>query len=353
MSDQMGGYNPPAGYNPQGGYPQQQSGYGTPQGGTPQGGYPQQQGGWGQAPGYGQQPGYGAPPSAGGGLKFDPRANLPAVIAVASGVLLFVFSFFKWWGPSLAACNDIGLGDATCRQVLGNVQWNAWHRGVTTFAIILAVAIAIVLALRVLQMVPATLPAELIAAGLLVLADICFLITFAAQPDGTSPGWAMWVGLLLAVGLNVGVIMGLMRSGGISTLKGGLAKMQSQQQPGYAQPQQQWGQQPQPGAQQQWSGQQPQQQWGQQPQQQAGWQTGGQPAPQGGYASGAQPATPQGGYASGAQPAQPGWGQQPEQPQQQGWPQPEQQPGWGQQQRPEEQQQWPQQQPPQQGWPQQ
>ena len=31
MSDQMGGYNPPAGYNPQGGYPQQQGGYGTPQ----------------------------------------------------------------------------------------------------------------------------------------------------------------------------------------------------------------------------------------------------------------------------------------------------------------------------------
>jgi hypothetical protein len=345
MSDQMGGYNnPPAGYNPQGGYPhqQQQGGY-TP----PQGGYPQQQGGWGQPPGYGQQPGYGTPQSS-GGMSLNLRSIMPGgLVAIVSGVLLFVVSFFKWWGADLGAlCGDTPFGGDTCRALVGDVSFSAWRRGVTTFALILALVIAIAFVLKALQVLPARVPVELTAAGVLVVADICFLITFAAQPKGTSPGWAMWVGLLLAVGLNVGVIMALMSSGGLSTLKGGLTKVQTQQQSGYGQQQQQWGQ-----PQQQW-GQPPpqQQQWGQ-PQQPAGWptgpSTGGQPA-----------APPQTGYTTGGQPAQPGWGQpeQPQQPPQQGWPQQQdpQQPGWGQQ-RPEEQppqQGWPQQPPQQGGWPQ-
>ncbi len=354
MSDQMGGYNPPAGYNPQGGYPQQQGGYGAPQGG-----YPQQQGGWGQPPGYGQQPGYGAPQPS-GGLKFDLQSVMPGgAIAVASAVLLFVVSFFKWWGPDVdKLCGSGDFGD-TCRQLVGSAKASAWDRGVTTFAIIVALVIAVVFVLRALHVVPARFPVELIAAGLLVLADIFFLITFISQPDGASPGWAFWAGLALVVALNAGVIMALMSSGGLNTLRGGLAKMQSQQQGGYPQQPQQWGQ-PQ---QQQWS-QPPPQQWGQ-PQQPAGWPSGGQPAaPQtAGWPSGGQPAAPQTGPPSGGQPAQPGWGQPDQPPQQGGWPQqPEpQQPGWGQQRQEEEEEQqppqqggWPQQQPPQQGgWPQQ
>jgi hypothetical protein len=358
----MGGYNPPAGYNPQGGYPQQGGGYGTPQGGAQQGGYPQQQpqqqGGWGQqAPGYGQQPsygqaGYGAPQSSSGGISFDLQSIMPGgVVVLGSALLLFVISFFHWWVPNLdSLCGDEGaLGD-TCRKVYGGAGAKAWDRGVTTFALILALAIAALYVVKALKVVP-KLPVDLVAAGVLVLADICFLITFLSKGGGgsiISRGWALYVGLILVLAINAGVVMSLMSSGGVNTLKGGLAKIQSQsQQQGAAygqqqqwgqqapaQPQQQWGQPAQPQAQPQ---QQPQQ-WGQQPQQQSGWPTGGQP---------------QTGHQSGGQPAQPGWGQ-PEQ--QQSWPQqPEQQQGWPQQ-RPEEQppqQGWPpQQQPPQGGWPQ-
>src|SRR6266581_2655455 len=111
MSDQMGGYNPP--------------------------------------PGYSQQPAYGAP--QGGGMKFDLQSNLPGALAAASGVLLFVISFFKWWGPDLGKlCGTTELGD-TCRQLVGNAKATAWDRGVTTFAVILAIAIAVVLALRIMQ----------------------------------------------------------------------------------------------------------------------------------------------------------------------------------------------------------
>ena len=335
MSDQMGGYNnPPAGYNPQGGYPHQQQGGYAP----PQSGYPQQQGGWGQPPGYGQQPGYGTPPAS-GGMSFNLQSIMPGgMIAIVSGILLFVVSFFHWWTPNVdKLCSDIGLGGVgdECRRLYGGTGASAWDRGVTTFALILTLVIVAAFVVKALKLLPASVPLELIAAGLLVLADIFFLITFiskavkGASSDIISRGWPLYAGLVLVLALNVGVIMALMKSGGLNALKGGLTKVQTQQQSGYGQPQQQWGQ----------------------PQQPAGWPTG--------PATGGQPAAPpQTGYPSGGQPAQPAWGQpeQPQQPPQQGWPQQDpQQPGWGQQ-RPEEQQPpeqgWPQQQPPQQGWPQ-
>jgi hypothetical protein len=347
----MGGYNPPAGYNPQGGY-QQQGGYGAPQGGAQQGGYPQQQGGWGQqqAPGYGQQPGYGqagygAPQSSGSGGGFNLQSIMPGgVIAIGSTVLLLVVSFFKWWGANLdSICGDGALGDV-CRQSIGDVgKATAWDRGITTFAIILAIVIAALYAAKAFGVLPPKVPVDVVAVGVLALADIFFLITFISKGgagDALTRGWGLYAGLLLVIVLNVGVIMSLMASGGVSTIKGGLNKLQTSQQAaaaGYGQ-QQQWGQQ-QPGQpqQQQWSGQQPAQpqpqqpqQWGQQQagQQQSGWPTGGQPQ--------------QTGHNTGGQPAQPGWGQEQ---QQGGWPQQQQQPpqgGWPQQQQPPQQGGWPQ-----------
>jgi hypothetical protein len=329
MSDQMGGYNPPAGHNPQGGY--QQGGYNAPQSGaTPQqGGYPQQQGGWGQAPGYGQQPGYGqagygAPQSNSGGISFDLQSIMPGgVIAIASGLLLFIVSFFPWIGTNIdKLCEQEagslgslpGAGDVVqeCKNSAGAVTRSLWgwpDRGIAKFAMILAIVVIAIYVVKALKVLPAKLPLDLIGAGALVLADVLFLVTFISKGQGgdfLSRQWGQYLGILFWLGLNVGVVMSVMASGGINTLKGGLAKMQSQQQSaGYAQ-----------------------QQWGQQPAapQQGGWPTGGQPqAPQ---------------HNTGGQPAQQGWPEQ--QPQQGGWPQQEQRP----------QPQWPQQPPQQGGWPQ-
>jgi hypothetical protein len=337
MSDQMGGYNPPGGYQPQGGYPQQ-GGYGAPQGG-----YPQQQGGWGQPPGYGpqqgwgQQPGYGdAQQQSGRGLKFDLESIMPGgLVAIASGLLLFVISFFKWWGPSSKLCGAADSLPSDVPSGCSAVKFDAWDRGITTFALILALLIVALFVVKALHLLPAVVPAELVAAGLLVLVDIFFLVTFISKsvkgvPSGYSDylarGWALYVGLLLVLALNAGVILALLRSDGLDTLRGGLSRLQSQGRgTGYGQPpQQQWGQ--------------PQQQWGQpapgaQP---GGWATGGQP-----YATGPQPPV---GPQTGGQPAQPGWGQPEQQPQHGGWP-PQPEPNWGQPRHgPEEQ-------PPQQGWP--
>src|SRR5262249_51119841 len=197
MSDQTGGYNPPPGYQPQGGYPQQQPGYGAPQGG-----YPQQQAGWGQPPGYGQQPGYGAlQQKSGGGLKLDLQSIMPGgVIAVASGALLFVISFFKWWGLSNKLCGELGSLPSGVPDTCNAVKYKAWDRGITTFALILVLAIVLVFVLKALRLAPASLPVELIAAGLLVLADIFFLITFLTKSVKGAPGdyiarsWALYVG---------------------------------------------------------------------------------------------------------------------------------------------------------------
>src|SRR5262249_38025618 len=262
MSDQTGGYNPPPGYQPQGGYPQQ-PGYGAPQGG-----YPQQQAGWGQPPGYGQQPGYGAlQQKPAGGPKFDLQSIMPGgAIAVASGALLFIITFFHWWVPNVGTiCKDFPAGESACRTLYHTDEGvNAWGRGITTFALLLALAIALVFVVKALHLLPAALPVELISAALLVLADIFFLITFVSKSgingapgDYVARGWALYLGLLLVLALNAGVILALMNSGGLNTLKGGLAKIQAKQDSstGYGQQPQQWGQS------QQWG--QPQQQWGQ------------------------------------------------------------------------------------------
>src|SRR5262249_30693674 len=249
----------------------------------------------------------------------------------ASGALLFIISFFHWWVPNVGTiCKDFPAGESACRTLYHTDEGvNAWGRGITTFALLLALAIALVFVVKALHLLPAALPVELISAALLVLADIFFLITFVSKSgikgapgDYVARGWALYLGLLLVLALNAGVILALMNSGGLNTLKGGLAKIQAKQDSstGYGQQPQQWGQS------QQWG--QPEQQWGHAhppPQQ---W---GQPAPgaqPGGWptgpASGSQPypsgPQPQTGPQSGGQPAQPSWGQ-PEQPQPGGWPQ--------------------------------
>ena len=312
MSDQMGGYPPPGGYDPQGGDPSQQGGYPqqgnySQQGGYPQqSGYPPQQGGWAQ-PGYGPQTygqqGYGqsgyGQPAASRRIGFDPQSIMPGgLIAIISGVLLFVVSFFKWWGPSSKFCQVFdGQFDISCQDL----YYSAWHRGITTFALILTAVIVLIFVVK--AVLRAAIPAEFIAAGVLVLADIFFFITFLSKKFDSqisdtgfvSRGWAQWVGLVLVLALNAGVILALLSTDGIAVFKAGLTKKQpNQQTSGYGQ---QWGQ---PG----WGQQQAQPGWGQQP-----------------------TASPQ---YWGQQPAQPGWGQQPAAPPQY-WGQQQAQPGWGQQ----------------------
>ncbi|MBI1758212.1 MAG: hypothetical protein HYR62_03160 [Actinobacteria bacterium] len=297
MSDQMGGNNPPAGDNPQGGnnpqgggYPQQ-GGYGA--GAGQGGGYPQQAGppqgygqqGYGQPgygqPGYGQQgygqqgygqqgygqPGYGQQgyrqqggPTGrhgGGGMRFDLQAIMPGgLVAAASGVLLFLLSFFSWWAPNVdKLCRSAGFGTEVCKaqyshSALGYAS--AWDRGITAFAILLAVAIAALYLTKAANVLPASLPVDLIAVGALIIADLGFLITFLSKGTGgefISRGWAQWLAMLVWIGLNAGVGLELARSGGLSDLKDRLAKIQRQPSapggyPGQQSAPPQWGQQP-------------------------------------------------------------------------------------------------------------
>jgi hypothetical protein len=294
-----------------------QPGYGQPGYGQP--GYSSQQG-YGQQ-GYGQ-PGYGDRPAAGRRIGFDLQSIMPGgLLAVASGMLLLVFGFFTWWVPSLQGCQ--GFGDPRyCGQ-----PYTVWDRGDTTFALLLTLLVVSSFVVKALKVLPVSIPVELVAAGILVLADILWLTTFVSKSVGgatgdlVTRGWAQWVGLVLVLALNAGVILALLRSGGVDALKGGLAKVQAKQQtPGYGQ---QWGQQPaQPG----W-GQQPPappQQWGQQPAQ-PGWgqqppappQQWGQaePPPTGGWPGGETPGGPQ----AGGQQAEPPSGGQPAAPPPQQW----------------------------------
>lgn len=178
-----------------------------PQGGNPQGGYNPQSGGpGGSQPQYGygqpQYGGYGAGP--GGSASFDMRKVIPGgLVAIVGGVLLFIFSFFPWYGA--------------CAQYIDVcIYFSAWDYGVALFSVILLVIASVASLLRAVPAIPASLPLELIALGAVALGDILFLISLATTPLGAPRAWALWVALVLCLAINAGVILQFLRAGGFA-----------------------------------------------------------------------------------------------------------------------------------------
>ncbi|MDT5010531.1 MAG: hypothetical protein QOH57_2148 [Mycobacterium sp.] len=201
MSDQ-GGYNPPGGYNPQGG------GY---QGG--QGGYNQPQYG-GPPPGYGGQ--HGGGPSSGG---FDLHKIMPGgVIALAGGLLYLVFSFFPWY--TIGGCG--GFDGSSFGIECPTISINAWHGGLAIFSVILFVLVAGAFLVKALGVIPPSVPLEIIALGLAVLADVFFLVAFFDTASGfVTRGWGMWAALALAVLTTVGAVLEFIKAGAFKSLQRG------------------------------------------------------------------------------------------------------------------------------------
>jgi hypothetical protein len=325
---------PPAGQPPQG-YGQPPAGQQPPQGygQPPQQQYPPQQQGYGQQP-YGQ-PGYGQPAKSGPAINFDLQTIMPGgVIAAGSALLLFIISFFKWYGPNAGKlCKDsggsagLGLGGSGSCEDQVNSQaghLNAWHGALTVIPILIFLIVLIFFVVKALKLIPPKVPADVVAAGLVAIADILFLIAIFTKPGlGGAPGkyishsWGFWVGLVLVIAATVGVVLEFMKAGGPAAVQKVVGGLQSKpgaapqgygQQPGYGQPQG-YGQQPgQPGQAPQGYGQQPPAGYGQ-PQQPAP-QGYGQPQPgqQPGYGQ-----QPPAGYGQPGQPQDPNSGQYPAQ----------------------------------------
>jgi len=306
---QQPGGSQPGGYGQQ---PPQQPGYGQQPPGGGQPGYGQQPGGQpaygggGQPPSYGAQGQYpGGPASSGSGISFDIKSLTIADWLAAGGALLFfIFGFFSFYTPDYGDyCDVFPEARAACEASASDAWLSAWNFGLVVFAIILLLLVAFAIAAKAFKLVPANVPLHLIIAGVVLLADIFFVIDFLRilTGEGSTIGIGGWLMLVALIAANAGVVMSFLASGGAKSLQGGLNKLQQSAQgggnsPGYG------GQQPPSGYGQ--SGPQAPAGYGQPPQSSQQPPTGyGQPgqSPIGGY--GQQP--PQGLQHGGSNPAPP------------------------------------------------
>jgi hypothetical protein len=191
MSNQ-GGYNPPGGYNPQGG------GYG------------------GQGGGYGGPPGSGGPPGGSGGFNMQ-RIMPGGMIAMVGGVLYLVCSFFPWVSINTCGGYDTSSLGISCPTI----SVSGFHGG-NIFIIFLFLAVSVAFLLKALSVIPANVPIELIALGIVVIADIILIINFINAAEVLSlVAWGAWASLAVAAVITVGAVLEFIKAGGFKSIQRG------------------------------------------------------------------------------------------------------------------------------------
>jgi hypothetical protein len=120
-------------------------------------------------------------------MQFDAsKATTSDWIVIGSGVLLFIFSFFGWWSFGFSGIYSVSVG--------------AWHE-YWWIATVLGVAVAVVVALRVLlsQPLPQIKPQVLMfgAAGGFLITLISFIEILASA--GGGPGFGIIVCLIVSL----------------------------------------------------------------------------------------------------------------------------------------------------------
>lgn len=214
MSDHPEGFNPadnpPSGPDPssQGGY------YPPPPSGQPQGGPPAVPSGY-----YGQ-------PRGGAGASFDLRTIVPGgLMAILGGLFYFIFSFSTWYKATV----DVGILSEDIRSLSSN----AWGRASGVWSVLIFLLVAVAFVVKALRLVPPKIPLEMIAAGLVVVADIFLLVALIDIPNpnvgGPNPfsrGWGIWVDFGFALLINAGVVLQFIKAGGITAAQRGLSGLQ-------------------------------------------------------------------------------------------------------------------------------
>jgi hypothetical protein len=200
----------------------------------PEGFNPSDNPSYGQPPGGPGQPavppGYGGQPQGGSRGSIDWGAIVPGGLMAAVGAALyFVFSFFTWYSYT-----ETLLGED-----IAQFTGNAWHRTSGVWSVLIFLLVPVLFVLKALKVVPPRIPVETIALGVVVLADIFFLVAFLDVPDPVSRGWALWIELVLVLVISVGAVLQFMRAGGVGSAQRGLSSLQQRAaggQGGYPQP---------------------------------------------------------------------------------------------------------------------
>jgi len=260
-------------------------------------------------------------------VSFDPKSiSIGDWLILGGGLAFLIFSFLPWFKLDVPSVDEVcgsfpaesrAACEASYTASSSDVSFNWWDTDTGPFVTILVLLAVVAVVLKLLHVVPRQFPMSLVLAGIMLLADVLFLIDFikGLTTDGLAPSFGLWLGLLAFLAVNAGVVMSFLASGGKKSLQGGLNKLQqSAAQGGSHQSGPHQGGAHQGGAQQGGA-------------QQGGAQQGyGQQAP-GGYGQPGQQSP--GGYGQPGQQAPGGYGQ-PGQPSPGGYGQPGQQPAPGQ-----------------------
>lgn len=203
------------------------------------------------------------PPASPGGagevLRTIARGALSGgPVVVVGGILFVLFSLAPYYkaetdtGTVAQNCSHIKdrAGYMMCvHRTLGslkaaaNYQWNGWHRLISWPPIVLFLFLALVVAAKGLATRPNKVRLGNKALGLVVVADVLFLIAFYDMPNSYMVrAWGLWVSLILAVFITVGALLTLldlrplMDQRPASTSSGGYQPAASQSPPGYQPP---------------------------------------------------------------------------------------------------------------------
>jgi hypothetical protein len=149
--------------------------------------------------------GSGAPASGGQQYDFDQaKATLQGAHKfdlgiIGAGVIAFIASLLPFYTVSVSAG---GLGGAS-----GSVS--AWHGFFGWFGILVALAVAVVVALSVFNLVKLPMPIHQIAAGGFVLALLCLLLALFVDPSGGCGGAGAF-GIHCSIGRGFGYWLALL-----------------------------------------------------------------------------------------------------------------------------------------------
>jgi hypothetical protein len=130
---------------------------------------------------------------------------------IAAGLIAFIASMLPFYTVSVSAGGLGGVSDSV----------SAWHGFFGWFAVLVAVATAVVVALALFDVVKLPMPVHQIAAGGFVLALVCLLLAFFVDPGGGCNGAGAF-GIACDIGRGFGywlALLAVLAGAGLSVLR--------------------------------------------------------------------------------------------------------------------------------------
>jgi hypothetical protein len=142
------------------------------------------------------------------------------VIAGVSGVLLFVFMFFSWFGVDVSSAVPAGIPEDIANQAIEesgiDTTANAWQAfDFIDLVLLLAVIASVGFAVIDLSGASVSLPVagSAITAGIGAIAFLLVLYRLINPPDDLGREIGVWLGLLATAGITYGGYEGMQEEG--------------------------------------------------------------------------------------------------------------------------------------------